>query len=52
MCPSLAASPRSYDALQSAADALGLFLPLPEPAVRDVRRFAFIPSALRTGYGS
>lgn len=50
--PERGCEPSLYDALQSAADALGLFLPLSEPAVRDVRRFAFIPSALRTGYGS
>ena len=32
-----------YDFLQSAADALSVFLPLPEHPVRDVRRFALLP---------
>ena len=41
-----------YEFLQSAADALSAFLPLPEHPVRDVRRFALLPWALTTGYGS
>ena len=41
-----------YDFLQSAADALTAFLPLPEHPVRDLRRFALLPWALTTGYGS
>ena len=32
-----------YEFLQSAADALSAFLPLPEHPVRDVRRFALLP---------
>ena len=41
-----------YEFLQSAADALSAFLPLPEHPVRDLRRFALLPWALTTGYGS
>ncbi len=41
-----------YEFLQSAADALSAFLPLPEHPARDVRRFALLPWALTTGYGS
>jgi len=41
-----------YETLQGAADALGLFLPLAEHPLRDMRRFAFVPAPLRTGYGS
>ena len=41
-----------YEALQGVADALGLFLPLAEHPLRDMRRFAFVPAPLRTGYGS
>lgn len=50
--PELEHEPSVYDFLQSAANALALFLPLPEHPVRDVQRFAFLPSPLRTGYGS
>jgi hypothetical protein len=46
--PELGREPSLYDFLQSAADALALFLPLPEHPLRDVRRFAFLPSPLRT----
>jgi hypothetical protein len=41
-----------YEFLQSAADALPLFLPLTAHPLSDARRFAFLPSPLRTGYGS
>jgi hypothetical protein len=41
-----------YDFLQSAANALTAFLPLPEHPVRDLRRFALVPLSLKTGYGS
>jgi hypothetical protein len=41
-----------YEILQGAADALVLFLPLDEHPLRDMRRFAFVPAPLRTGYGS
>ena len=37
-----------YDFLQGAADALALFLRLPEHPLRDMRRFAFLPSPLLT----
>ncbi len=46
--PELGREPSLYDFLQSAADTLALFLPLPEHPLRDVRRFAFLPSPLRT----
>ena len=46
--PELGREPSLYDFLQSAADTLALFLPLPEHPLRDVRRFAFLPSSLRT----
>lgn len=46
--PELGREPSVYDFLQSAADALALFLPLPEHPLRDMRRFAFLPSPLRT----
>jgi hypothetical protein len=46
--PELGRQPSVYDFLQSAADTLALFLPLPEHPLRDVRRFAFLPSALWT----
>ena len=38
-----------YDFLQAAANALTLFLRLPEHPVRDLRRFALLPSALTSG---
>jgi hypothetical protein len=41
-----------YELLQGTADALVLFLPPGEHPLRDMRRFAFIPAPLRTGYGS
>ena len=44
--PELGREPSLYDFLQSAADALALFLGLPEHPLRDVRRFAFLPSSL------
>jgi hypothetical protein len=50
--PELGNEPSVYEFLQSAADALGRFLPLPEHPVRDVRRFALMPGPLGTGYGS
>ena len=40
-----------YDFLQSAANALTAFLPLPEHPVSDLRRFALVPVSLKTGYG-
>jgi hypothetical protein len=46
--PGLGHEPSLYDFVQSAADALTLFLPLPEHPLRDVRRFALLPSPLRT----
>ena len=46
--PELGSEPSVYDFLQGAADSLGRFLPLPEHPLRDVRRFAFLPSPLRT----
>jgi hypothetical protein len=46
--PELGREPSLYDFVQSAADTLALFLPLPEHPLRDVRRFAFLPSPLRT----
>ena len=46
--PQLGSEPSVYDFLQGAADSLGRFLPLPEHPLRDVRRFAFLPSPLRT----
>jgi hypothetical protein len=42
----------AYDLLQSTANALRLFLPLPEHPLRDMRRFALLPASLRSGYGS
>jgi hypothetical protein len=48
----LGCEPSVYGFLQSAAETLALFLPLPEHPLRDIRRFAFLPSPLRTGYGS
>jgi hypothetical protein len=42
----------AYEILQGAADALVLFLPLAEHPLRDMRRFAFLPAPLLTGYGS
>jgi hypothetical protein len=41
-----------YEFLQSAADCLPLFLPLQQHPLSDMRRFAYLPSPLRTGYGS
>jgi len=46
--PELGREPSVYEFLQSTADTLALFLPLPEHPLRDVRRFAFLPSPLRT----
>jgi len=46
--PELGREPSVYEFLQSAADTLALFLPLPEHPLLDVRRFAFLPSPLRT----
>ena len=40
-----------YGFLQSAANALTAFLPLPEHPVRDLQRFALAPVSLKTGYG-
>lgn len=37
-----------YSLLQGAADSLDMFLPLPCHAMRDVRRFAFLPPSLRS----
>lgn len=50
--PSLGPDASVYAVLQGAADALVLFLPLGEHPMRDMRRFAFLPAFLRTGYGS
>ena len=47
--PGLGGEPSTYDFLQSAADTLVSCLTLPEHPLRDVRRFAFLPSPLRTG---
>jgi hypothetical protein len=47
--PGLGREPSLYEFLQSAADTLALFLPLPEHPLRDMRRFALLPSPLRTG---
>ena len=47
--PELGRQASLYDFLQSAADALALVLRLPEHPLRDARRFAFLPSPLRTG---
>lgn len=41
-----------YEFLQSSANSLMVFLPLAAHPVRDVRRFAFLPGMLHTGYGS
>ena len=46
--PELGREPSLYDFLQSAADTLALVLRLPEHPLRDVRRFAFLPSPLGT----
>ena len=46
--PELGSEPSVYDFLQGAANTLSRFLPLPEPPLRDMRRFAFLPSRLRT----
>jgi hypothetical protein len=50
--PSLGPDASIYAVLQGAADALVLFLPLAEHPIRDMRRFAFLPAFLKTGYGS
>ena len=50
--PELEREPSVYDYLQSAADTLALCLSLPEHPLRDMTRFAFLPSSLQTGYGS
>ena len=50
--PSLGPDASIYAVLQGAADALVLFLPLAEHPIRDMRRFAFLPASLQTGYGS
>ncbi len=47
--PTLGHEPSLYDFLQSAADTLALFLPLPEHPLRDMRRFVLLPSPLQTG---
>ncbi len=47
--PELGRQASLYDFLQSAADTLALVLRLPEHPLRDMRRFAFLPSALRNG---
>jgi hypothetical protein len=47
--PELEREPSLYDFLQGAADALALFLRLPEHPLRDMRRFAFLPFSLPTG---
>ena len=41
-----------YGFLQSTANSLMLFLPFAAHPVGDLRRFAFLPASLRTGYGS
>ena len=46
--PQLGSEPSVYDFLQGVGDSLGRFLPLPEHPLRDMRRFAFLPSPLRT----
>jgi hypothetical protein len=50
--PKLGPEVSVYEILQGTADALVLFLPLGEHPLRDMRRFAFVPAVLRTGYGS
>jgi hypothetical protein len=47
--PGLGNEPSVYDFLQSAADCLPGFLPVPEHPVRDSERFAFLPCSLRSG---
>lgn len=49
--PELGREPSLDCFFQSVADTLALFLPLPEHAMRDIRRFAFLPRPVRTGYG-
>jgi hypothetical protein len=41
-----------YERLQSAADALAVFLALPQHPLSDMHRFALLPAPMRTGYGS
>jgi hypothetical protein len=41
-----------YEFLQRTADTIARVLPLPEHPVRDLRRFAFVPTLLRNRYGS
>ena len=50
--PTLGPEASVYEILQGAADALVLFLPLGEHPLREMRRFAFLPASLQTGYGS
>jgi hypothetical protein len=50
--PGLGREPSVYGYLQSAADTLALCLSLPEHPLRDMTRFALLPSSLPTGYGS
>jgi hypothetical protein len=50
--PGLGREPSVYGYLQSAADTLALCLSLPEHPLRDMTRFALLPSSLLTGYGS
>ena len=47
--PGLGREPSLYELLQSAADTLTLFLPVPAHPLRDLRRFALLPSPLRSG---
>jgi hypothetical protein len=46
--PGLGREPSLYEFLPGAADALALFPRFPEHPLRDVRRFALLPSPLLT----